>query len=133
MTKATQRPKQPEAQQPNANGYRDSPSVLSDVEVEWDKVYELVAMQDIHYLLPTLIVNSRLFDRDPASHFLAYFEMLERDRGRLADCRARANISPLGSGAVASVWNHVFITSPLVAGVWTIGGPLRLGLRAPTQ
>jgi argininosuccinate lyase len=36
-----------------------------------------------------------------AHHLLAYFEMLERDRGRLADCRRRANVSPLGSGALA--------------------------------
>ncbi|GAA5483758.1 argininosuccinate lyase [Haloferula sargassicola] len=34
-------------------------------------------------------------------HFLAYVEMLERDLGRLADCRARLNVSPLGSGALA--------------------------------
>jgi argininosuccinate lyase len=36
-----------------------------------------------------------------AHHLLAYVEMLERDRGRLADCRRRANLSPLGSGALA--------------------------------
>jgi len=35
-----------------------------------------------------------------AHHLLAYVEMLERDRGRLADCRARADVSPLGSGAL---------------------------------
>lgn len=34
-------------------------------------------------------------------HLLAYVEMLERDRGRLADCRRRANVSPLGAGALA--------------------------------
>jgi len=34
-------------------------------------------------------------------HLLAYGEMLERDRGRLADCRARANESPLGAAALA--------------------------------
>jgi argininosuccinate lyase len=34
-------------------------------------------------------------------HFLAYVEMLERDKGRLADCRKRLNVSPLGSGALA--------------------------------
>jgi argininosuccinate lyase len=34
-------------------------------------------------------------------HFLAYVEMLERDKSRLADCRKRLNISPLGSGALA--------------------------------
>ena len=38
-----------------------------------------------------------------AHHLLAYVEMLERDRGRLADARARVNISPLGSGALAGV------------------------------
>jgi argininosuccinate lyase len=36
-----------------------------------------------------------------AHHLLAYVEMLERDRDRLADCRRRANLSPLGSGALA--------------------------------
>ncbi len=36
-----------------------------------------------------------------AHHLLAYVEMLERDRARLADCRRRANLSPLGSGALA--------------------------------
>jgi argininosuccinate lyase len=34
-------------------------------------------------------------------HLLAYVEMLERDRGRFADGRRRANVSPLGSGALA--------------------------------
>jgi argininosuccinate lyase len=36
-----------------------------------------------------------------AHHLLAYVEMLERDRGRLADAWARADRSPLGSGAIA--------------------------------
>jgi argininosuccinate lyase len=36
-----------------------------------------------------------------AHHLLAYVEMLERDRGRLLDCSDRANICPLGSGALA--------------------------------
>jgi argininosuccinate lyase len=36
-----------------------------------------------------------------AHHLLAYAEMLERDRGRLADARRRLNLSPLGSGALA--------------------------------
>lgn len=34
-------------------------------------------------------------------HLLAYVEMLERDKARLADCRKRVNVSPLGSGALA--------------------------------
>ncbi|HEY6570212.1 MAG TPA: argininosuccinate lyase [Candidatus Limnocylindrales bacterium] len=36
-----------------------------------------------------------------AHHLLAYVEMLERDRGRLADARTRVNVSPLGAGALA--------------------------------
>jgi len=34
-------------------------------------------------------------------HLLAYVEMLDRDKSRLADCRRRLNVSPLGSGALA--------------------------------
>jgi argininosuccinate lyase len=36
-----------------------------------------------------------------AHHLLAYVEMLDRDRDRLADCRKRTNVLPLGSGALA--------------------------------
>lgn len=36
-----------------------------------------------------------------AHHLLAYVEMLERDKGRIADCQARLNVSPLGAGAIA--------------------------------
>jgi argininosuccinate lyase len=36
-----------------------------------------------------------------AHHLLAYVEMAERDRGRLADARRRVDISPLGAGALA--------------------------------
>ena len=34
-------------------------------------------------------------------HMLAWFEMLQRDRGRLRDCRARVNVLPLGAAALA--------------------------------
>ena len=36
-----------------------------------------------------------------AHHVLAYVEMLERDAGRLSDAARRANVLPLGSGALA--------------------------------
>ena len=36
-----------------------------------------------------------------AHHLLAYVEMLDRDADRLADCRKRLNVMPLGSGALA--------------------------------
>jgi argininosuccinate lyase len=38
----------------------------------------------------------------PAAHYwLAYVEKFQRDRERLADCRKRTNISPLGAAALA--------------------------------
>ncbi len=38
-----------------------------------------------------------------AHHLLAYFEMFDRDAARLADARRRANVLPLGAGALAGV------------------------------
>jgi len=38
-----------------------------------------------------------------AHHLLAYFEMLKRDAARFSDCRRRASVLPLGSGALAGV------------------------------
>ncbi len=34
-------------------------------------------------------------------HFLAYYEMLQRDKERFTECRARINVLPLGSAALA--------------------------------
>jgi len=34
-------------------------------------------------------------------HMMAWFEMLDRDHGRLADCAARMNVMPLGAAALA--------------------------------
>ena len=36
-----------------------------------------------------------------AHHLLAYYEMFKRDRQRLADCRRRINVLPLGAAALA--------------------------------
>jgi argininosuccinate lyase len=36
-----------------------------------------------------------------AHHLLAYVDMIERDKGRARDARARLNVMPLGSGALA--------------------------------
>ncbi|MBI2857508.1 MAG: argininosuccinate lyase [Chloroflexi bacterium] len=38
-----------------------------------------------------------------AHHLLAYFEMLQRDVERFADCRRRSDVLPLGSGALAGL------------------------------
>ncbi len=49
-------------------------------------------------------------------HLLAYVEMLDRDAARLTDAAARANVMPLGSGALAGstiVLDREFIASQL--------------------
>ena len=38
-----------------------------------------------------------------AHHMLAYFQMFQRDVGRFRDCYRRADVMPLGSGALAGV------------------------------
>jgi len=38
-----------------------------------------------------------------AHHLLAYFEMFDRDAGRFQDCLQRADVLPLGAGALAGV------------------------------
>ena len=58
-----------------------------------------------------------------AHHIGAYFEMFCRDRGRLADIRARMNTCPLGAGALAGT------TYPLDR-AYTAG---LLGFDAPTR
>ena len=63
----------------------------------------LVALADknIDVVLPGYTHLQRAQPVLLAHHLMAYVEMLERDVQRLADCAARANICPLGSGAIA--------------------------------
>jgi argininosuccinate lyase len=69
--------------------------------VEMERALVGLALRDGEAILPGM---THIQPAQPvlfAHHLLAYVEMLERDRGRLADCRRRANVSPLGSGALA--------------------------------
>jgi argininosuccinate lyase len=61
-------------------------------------------------------------------HLLAYVEMLDRDRGRLADCRKRLNISPLGSAALAGT--SFPIDRHMTAAALGFDGPTRNSLDA---
>jgi argininosuccinate lyase len=60
------------------------------------------AREHIDTLMPGYTHLQRAQPTRLAHHLLAYEAMLVRDRGRLADAAARANISPLGSGALAA-------------------------------
>lgn len=48
-----------------------------------------------------------------AHHLLAYVEMFQRDRDRIADARKRINVFPLGSGAIAG--STILLDRELVA------------------
>ena len=64
----------------------------------------LVAQAERHVdtLMPGYTHLQRAQPIRAAHHFLAYVEMLGRDRDRLADAGRRAAVSPLGSGALAA-------------------------------
>ena len=74
---------------------------LSSAILVFERALVDLAEQEIDTVMPgsthTQPAQPVLF----AHHLLAVVEMLERDRGRLADTRRRLNVSPLGSGAIA--------------------------------
>ena len=74
---------------------------LDGAIVEMERALVGLALRDGEAILPGM---THIQPAQPvlfAHHLLAYVEMLERDRGRMADCRRRANVCPLGSGALA--------------------------------
>lgn len=59
-------------------------------------------------------------------HLLAWYEMLDRDYGRLMDCRKRLNVSPLGAAALAGTTYP--IQRELTASLLGFEGPTRNSL-----
>ncbi|MBV9898952.1 MAG: argininosuccinate lyase [Chloroflexi bacterium] len=60
-----------------------------------------VAQQHTETVLPGYTHLQRAQPVVLAHHLLAYWEMLDRDAGRLRDCLVRADVLPLGAGALA--------------------------------
>lgn len=60
-----------------------------------------VAEQHVETVMPGYTHLQRAQPVTFAHHLLAYFEMFERDAGRLADCYRRTDVMPLGAGALA--------------------------------
>ncbi len=60
-----------------------------------------VAAQHTHTVLPGYTHLQRAQPVVLGHHLLAYFEMFERDIGRLRDAYSRADVLPLGAGALA--------------------------------
>ncbi len=81
--------------------------VRDEIEQIDECVYELLRvihhiMEDnIHTYMPGFTHMQKAQPVTLAHHMGAYFEMFRRDRGRLADIKARMNTCPLGSCALA--------------------------------
>ncbi|BFM39592.1 argininosuccinate lyase [Synechocystis sp. LKSZ1] len=60
-----------------------------------------LASEHVETLIPGYTHLQRAQPISLAHHLLAYFQMAQRDWERLGEIRARTNISPLGSGALA--------------------------------
>ncbi|HEV2969585.1 MAG TPA: argininosuccinate lyase [Pirellulales bacterium] len=69
--------------------------------VELQRAFVGRAKQDAGCILPGYTHLQRAQPVLAAHYWLAYCEKLERDRSRLADCRRRANVLPLGAAALA--------------------------------
>ena len=80
---------------------RDAVTRLDLLIVALERTLAGRAAQEIDTILPAHTHTQPAQPVLLAHHLLAYVEMLERDRGRLADAATRANRSPAGSAAVA--------------------------------
>ena len=80
---------------------RDETDGISGLIKELIKALTEQAEQHTETIMPGYTHLQRAQPINFAHHLLAYVQMLKRDLGRLADCRARMNVSPIGSCALA--------------------------------
>lgn len=80
---------------------RDRLTALADLLVDFQRVLVEQAKKTCDAPMPGYTHLQRAQPVLFAHHLLAYVEMIERDKGRLRDTRARVNVMPLGSGALA--------------------------------
>ena len=80
---------------------RDMLDRLSKGLTEFEHVLLGQAREHLDVIMPGYTHLQRAQPVLLSHHLLAYVEMFERDRGRLRDARARLDVMPLGSGALA--------------------------------
>ena len=74
---------------------------ISDMAEELKKALLKIAEENLDTIMPGYTHLQKAQPITLAHHVMAYYEMLRRDCERLADCRKRLNVMPLGSGALA--------------------------------
>ena len=80
---------------------RDAIDRIETLIVELQRAFVGRCDRDIDTVIPAYTHLQRAQPVLAAHYWLAYAEKLERDRGRLADCRKRLNICSLGAAALA--------------------------------
>jgi len=80
---------------------RDAIDQIDGLLVELQRAFVGRCDADFDVILPGYTHLQRAQPVLAPHYWLAYCEKLERDRGRLADCRRRTNVLPLGAAALA--------------------------------
>ena len=80
---------------------RDQCDIIGELLAGVQKAFVVLARQYLGHVMPGYTHMQRAQPVLLSHHLLAYYEMFGRDRTRLADCRRRMNLSPLGSAAMA--------------------------------
>ncbi len=80
---------------------RDETAVIDEMLMHALDVLVSLAEEHTETIMPGYTHLQKAQPVTLAHHLMAYFEMFRRDRERLADCRKRMNVMPLGSGAMA--------------------------------
>jgi argininosuccinate lyase len=80
---------------------RNAIDSLDQQLLELQRAFVSRGEKDIDVTIPGYTHLQRAQPVNAVHYWLAYCEKLQRDRDRLADCRKRVNISPLGAAALA--------------------------------
>jgi argininosuccinate lyase len=80
---------------------RDEADMLTGLLAEVQRAFVRQARQHLGTVMPGYTHLQRAQPVLLSHHLLAYVEMFGRDRDRLADCRRRINVMPLGAAALA--------------------------------
>ncbi len=80
---------------------RDEVKIILDLVADLQASFVDVAKREIDTILPGYTHMQKAQPVLLAHYLLAWWEMLDRDRNRLRECRERINIMPLGSAALA--------------------------------
>lgn len=80
---------------------REAIGILTRKITDMQRAFVEMARTQGRHPMPSFTHLQRAQPIVAGHEMLAYVEMLQRDKERLADCLKRVNVSPLGSGAVA--------------------------------